>query len=326
MNRHRKGLDGELTKSNKGKKAKVPKDGNDTSAPKPTPTEAEIAANMAFHQDVQRGESGDTMYAILAYAAKYRPPIVVLENVMGAPWKEIQEEWVGIGYAARFTKMDTKHYYIPHTRQRTYMLCIDKLAYQAAEPATEQVAQPTVVESADQVTNQVAEPTAGPSWLRPAEQVAEQVAESADRVTNQVAEQTARPPCLHPAEQAVMKWVELVTKFRRSASAPVDAFLLDESDPRLAEATMEITKASIRAKFAKEHAWPRTLIRHLEFREDCRLGNNRPVTQWMANGSSTMLDHGNQVWNKNQSNRVKDIIDLTWLQAAKYDYDTAFKG
>ena len=79
------------------------------------------------------GESGDTLHAIWAYAEKYRPPIIVLENVNGAPWQDIKEEWQKREYAADFVKLDTKLYYIPHTRQRVYMVCIDKQKFVSAD-------------------------------------------------------------------------------------------------------------------------------------------------------------------------------------------------
>jgi site-specific DNA-cytosine methylase len=73
------------------------------------------------------GESGDTLRAILAYAEKHRPRIIVLENVFGAPWDKIQEVWEKtVGYHCTWARFDTKDYYIPHTRQRGYMICIDK--------------------------------------------------------------------------------------------------------------------------------------------------------------------------------------------------------
>ena len=43
-----------------------------------------------------------------------QPPIVILENVSGAPWdkkdKIFEDE---LGYHADFVRLDTKHYYIP---------------------------------------------------------------------------------------------------------------------------------------------------------------------------------------------------------------------
>ena len=71
------------------------------------------------------GESGDTFYSVLEYAKENRPALIVLENVFNAPWNDIAEYWDDAGYAAMYVKVDTKQYYIPHTRQRGYMLCID---------------------------------------------------------------------------------------------------------------------------------------------------------------------------------------------------------
>jgi site-specific DNA-cytosine methylase len=76
------------------------------------------------------GESGDTFYAIKDYAAKYRPKIMILENVDGAPWQAIRDTaWADIGYVAEFYKVDTKDYYIPQTRCRGYMICVDAREY-----------------------------------------------------------------------------------------------------------------------------------------------------------------------------------------------------
>jgi site-specific DNA-cytosine methylase len=71
------------------------------------------------------GESGQTFRAILAYVEKHRPPIVVLENVRHAPWKKIVEVWEKLGYWVDYKIVDTKHFYLPQTRERGYMICID---------------------------------------------------------------------------------------------------------------------------------------------------------------------------------------------------------
>jgi site-specific DNA-cytosine methylase len=44
-----------------------------------------------------------------------------LENVCGAPWEEIALAFQAKGYAAHFMRVDTKRYYIPHTRTRVYL-------------------------------------------------------------------------------------------------------------------------------------------------------------------------------------------------------------
>ena len=43
-----------------------------------------------------------------------QPPIVILENVSGAPWdKKVKIFEDELGYHADFVRLDTKHYYIP---------------------------------------------------------------------------------------------------------------------------------------------------------------------------------------------------------------------
>lgn len=73
------------------------------------------------------GESGDTFRAVLHYCKIWRPRIVLLENVMSAPWDgEIKPHFEKAGYLTAWVEADTKDYYLPQTRQRGYMICIDK--------------------------------------------------------------------------------------------------------------------------------------------------------------------------------------------------------
>ncbi|KAF4160765.1 hypothetical protein CNMCM6069_007550 [Aspergillus lentulus] len=74
----------------------------------------------------EQGESGGTFWGIIRYAVAYRPRIVVLENVKTAPWEKIAEHWNEINYVAVHNSVDTKAYYLPQTRERGYMLCIDR--------------------------------------------------------------------------------------------------------------------------------------------------------------------------------------------------------
>ena len=50
--------------------------------------------------------------------------MVLIENVFGAPWDKKVELFERIGYSAVYVKLDTKDYYIPHTRQRGYLFAI----------------------------------------------------------------------------------------------------------------------------------------------------------------------------------------------------------
>lgn len=73
----------------------------------------------------QFGESGDTFFAMRDYARVFRPKIIILENVQSAPWPKIGNYMSAIGYSCKHMLVDTKDYYIPHTRQRGYMMCVD---------------------------------------------------------------------------------------------------------------------------------------------------------------------------------------------------------
>ncbi|KAJ6028069.1 hypothetical protein N7540_003645 [Penicillium herquei] len=72
-----------------------------------------------------KGESASTFNGLLAYAEKYRPRLVICENVRGAPWDDFVDSWNEIDYSATYQLVDTKLYYLPHTRERGYLIAID---------------------------------------------------------------------------------------------------------------------------------------------------------------------------------------------------------
>ncbi|MBW0476709.1 hypothetical protein O181_016424 [Austropuccinia psidii MF-1] len=80
------------------------------------------------------GESGRTFHGMLKWVEKSRPPIVILENVCNAPWPKVKEKFLSIGYDAEFSRFDTKHYYIPHTRTRVYLIATPKTLRLPHEP------------------------------------------------------------------------------------------------------------------------------------------------------------------------------------------------
>lgn len=61
----------------------------------------------------------------------YRPRLVVLENVKTAPWAKIAQHWNDIDYYAVHADVDTKAYYLPQTRERGYMFCVDRRLFGA---------------------------------------------------------------------------------------------------------------------------------------------------------------------------------------------------
>ncbi|KAF1963578.1 hypothetical protein CC80DRAFT_433272 [Byssothecium circinans] len=80
----------------------------------------------------QNGETGETWRAIYTYSKRYRPSIVLLENVRGqnAYWdKYIKAKWEDIEYECAWMICDTKNYYIPQTRLRMYMIAVDRTQF-----------------------------------------------------------------------------------------------------------------------------------------------------------------------------------------------------
>ncbi|RDX49190.1 hypothetical protein OH76DRAFT_561350 [Lentinus brumalis] len=78
-------------------------------------------------QDIDaNGESGRTFRGMMSWVKNHRPPLVILENVCGAPWPKVVDYFERTGYSAEFLRVDTKTFYIPHTRTRVYLLAVDQ--------------------------------------------------------------------------------------------------------------------------------------------------------------------------------------------------------
>ncbi|KAI0940949.1 hypothetical protein AcV7_003183 [Taiwanofungus camphoratus] len=78
-------------------------------------------------QDIDaNGESGRTFRGMMSWVKKHQPPLVILENVCGAPWKRVVQYFEKNNYSADFLRVDTKNFYIPHTRTRVYLLAVNQ--------------------------------------------------------------------------------------------------------------------------------------------------------------------------------------------------------
>jgi len=62
----------------------------------------------------------------MSWVNNHRPPLVILENVCSAPWDRVKDYLKRQGYSAEFMRVDTKLFYIPHTRTRVYLFAVDK--------------------------------------------------------------------------------------------------------------------------------------------------------------------------------------------------------
>ncbi|KAI0148768.1 hypothetical protein GGR57DRAFT_515110 [Xylariaceae sp. FL1272] len=72
------------------------------------------------------GQSTLTFLSLLNYAHWHRPKVIILENVNGAPWKDICGFFFrAIGYRAVYEHVDSKEFYTPQTRTRGYAVAVD---------------------------------------------------------------------------------------------------------------------------------------------------------------------------------------------------------
>lgn len=63
---------------------------------------------------------------MMSWVKNHQPPLVILENVCSAPWDRVAEYFEKIGYSADYLRVDTKNFYIPHTRTRVYLLAVNQ--------------------------------------------------------------------------------------------------------------------------------------------------------------------------------------------------------
>ena len=227
------------------------------------------------------GESGDTFRAILEYAKRYRPAMIILENVDGAPWDLIEAIWKNdrqsihrltagqgfqnywadneIAYSAGWVRVDAKLYYIPQTRIRRYMVCLDRLRF----------------------------------------------------------------PTPELADEAVQQWKSHMKALECRASAPVEAFLLPEDDPRLQFAKDEMAKTG---KPRRETDWEVCLGRHEDYRSKEELGTSRPILNWTNDGSAKASSHLWTDWILSQVERIWDTIEISYLRNANKGIDSFYKS
>jgi site-specific DNA-cytosine methylase len=139
----------------------------------------------------EAGESGQTFRGMMTWIKKHEPPIVILENVCGAPWDKIAERFRQQGYQADYTRLDTKRYYIPHTRTRVYLVAVRKNPGETFIPADF----PTEFKAIGSLASkEVKDKEGNAKKMKPTgKKLVNRLSEDAD-----VAEQKARPPHTGP--------------------------------------------------------------------------------------------------------------------------------
>jgi site-specific DNA-cytosine methylase len=187
------------------------------------------------------GESSKTWFAVLAYVKAFRPAIVILENVLHGPWDRMMECYRDIDYDVGGVLLDTKNHYLPHTRQRGYLVCFDK----------------------------------------------------------------TKATC--NIDGIGKEWTSLMADFRRHASSSVADFMLPD-EVRTQQQSLDDN--------TKEYDWAACEIRHLQYRQEKRLGNARPFTFWSESGTMNVPETGSMPWYHKQPERVRDYMDIGMLRKA----------
>ena len=248
----------------------------------------------------QQGESGQTFRGMMVWVEKKQPPVVILENVCGAPWEEISQAFQEKGYAAHYMRVDTKRYYIPHTRTRVYLFAT------RIEPDVskgEEGPRPGVPDL---------DPDSKKIWkTMPYPGNAKYVARVRELSGNK-----------HTPGTLITQWKEKVKDLERPASATLEAFLFDSDDPRVHKGRQMLAMPGEDSTRAGTD-WARCESRHQRARLEEGLGARRPFTNW--EGGCTMPDYAWNDWGKAQTDRVLDLMDIDYLRLAQADTDSTHK-
>lgn len=243
----------------------------------------------------EEGESGATFQGMLNWVDRHRPTIVIVENVLSAPWdRSVCPKFRRVGYAAEWTKLDTKAFYIPHTRQRGYMCAVDMRTSSKGSPDLCVKIDVQMLKDAGK-------------------------AKQVDRKLhlNGQGDFSSGSKSSIPA-----KWKTMVKRLERPASSPIEAFLLPEDDPRIVRTRASFQDAQSRRSVVD---WARCEVRHRDARFAEEIGEKRPLTLWQEGGGCALPDFAWNDWAVTQPERVLDLMDISMLRYAVKGVDASFK-
>jgi site-specific DNA-cytosine methylase len=111
-------------------------------------------------------------------------------------------------------------------------------------------------------------------------------------------------------------WQKLMSKFRRPASSSVSEFMLPNDVIRSQQTNLD--------EKTREYDWAACEIRHIQYRQEKRLGNARPLTLWSESGTMNIPENGLISWYRKQPERVRDYMDIALLRKAS-EFDVRYK-
>ncbi|KAI2469441.1 hypothetical protein F4781DRAFT_431325 [Annulohypoxylon bovei var. microspora] len=254
------------------------------------------------------GSSGQTFFSMLSYIRDYRPKVVILENVMGAPWAETEKVWFPFfGYSAFHVKLDTKDFYLPQTRNRGYLIALDNSVF--ADGKT----YPKKEEKEEEVLPQT-----------PAEKKAAEAKKEQEELEELLK---------YDAGKIGHMWLHLLKEvLPRRASGPLDLWLFPAAHPLTERARQDDSEKTL--GFGADSEWQRSRIIHIRTRRTEGLGNSRELTQWHILYGHP-YDRMDLSIIQYLADRVKDCMDINFLRALLkgypidkkfYVYDSRFKN
>ena len=239
---------------------------------------------------------------MLAYSKKHHVKMIILENVLKAPWKAVEAKFDEAGYGARFVRLDTKKYYIPHTRTRG-------CEFLSRSP-------PVLRAQSAQRDADICPPA-------PLDLIAFLKEGTKDAKKSFFEKRDSSNLSAH---EMADEWQQRVKEAERVASAPTEAFLLGSDDPRVHRARQELAYQKVNADGNKRAAtdWGRCEVRHAIQRQKEKLGEARPLTKWSDAGAPPKMPDGAwQDWAETQTERVHDLMDISYLRQAKLGVDVS---
>ena len=225
----------------------------------------DLDLNTATGDRAVGGESSETLNAILDYVDRYRPLMVLIENVCLAPWDLICMRFSIRSYSVEVLKVDTKDYLLPQTRQRKYLFGIN---------------------------HKLVEGTSGFSK--------------------------------NDAAQKAQDWARIMNEVAIPARSTIEDFLLNPDHPHIQAAFDIPSPVDPRRKLRTPVDWEVCAGRHMRIRRDKQVGNRAPYTNWMR-GPDTAPLYSWVSWIKNSVDRVKDCLDILYLDHSMQGDDFEFK-
>ena len=236
------------------------------------------------------GESGQTFRGMLDWIKKNEPPIVILENVSGAPWEiKVRIFEQELGYHATFARVDTKKYYIPQTRSRGYLFAVKKgRNVSASAPGKWKDLVQSYRRDASASLDAFMFPSDDPRVLKGRERL------SAGR--GDAGERTGR-----------VDWARCEARH-----------LFARSDEELGERERERGRV-------RDLSMCGTLLTHFVLVIFSVAGDKRPLTGWSDSGNTALPSYGWNDWANAQVHRIHDLMDINTLRLAKEGVDGTYK-